>query len=61
MSKHYQVIVIGSGFGGKDVAVLAARAGLQVLLVEKEVSVAPVFIALVTPFELSTGVRDALM
>jgi hypothetical protein len=45
----------------KDVAVLAARAGLQVLLVEKEVSMAPVFIALVTPFELSTGVRDALM
>jgi dihydrolipoamide dehydrogenase len=36
MSEHYQVIVIGSGFGGKDIAVLAARAGLQVLLVEKE-------------------------
>ena len=36
MSEHYQVIVIGSGFDEKDVAVLAARAGLQVLLVEKE-------------------------
>jgi hypothetical protein len=28
---------------------------------KRKVSVAPVFIALVTPFELSTGVRDALM
>ena len=36
MSEHYQVIVIGSGSGGKDAAILAARAGLQVLLVEKE-------------------------
>jgi len=36
MSEHYQVIVIGSGCGGKDAAILAARAGLQVLLVEKE-------------------------
>jgi dihydrolipoamide dehydrogenase len=36
MSEHYQVIVIGSGSGGKDAAMLAARAGLQVLLVEKE-------------------------
>jgi pyruvate/2-oxoglutarate dehydrogenase complex dihydrolipoamide dehydrogenase (E3) component len=32
MSEHYQVIVIGSGSGGKDAANLNARAGLRVLL-----------------------------
>jgi len=32
----YQLIVIGSGSGGKDAAILAARAGLRVLLVEKQ-------------------------
>ena len=36
MSEHYQLIVIGSGSGGKDAAILAARAGLRVLLVEKQ-------------------------
>jgi pyruvate/2-oxoglutarate dehydrogenase complex dihydrolipoamide dehydrogenase (E3) component len=36
MSEHYQVIVIGSGSGGKDAAMLAARAGLRVLVVEKQ-------------------------
>jgi dihydrolipoamide dehydrogenase len=36
MSYQYEIIVIGSGSGGKDAAILAARAGLQVLLVEKE-------------------------
>jgi dihydrolipoamide dehydrogenase len=36
MGEHYQVIVIGSGSGGKDAAILAARAGLRVLIVEKE-------------------------
>jgi dihydrolipoamide dehydrogenase len=35
MSYQYQLIVIGSGSGGKDAAILAARAGLRVLLVEK--------------------------
>ena len=32
LSEHYQVIVIRSGSGGKDAAILNARAGLQVLL-----------------------------
>jgi dihydrolipoyl dehydrogenase len=36
MSHQYQLIVIGSGSGGKDAAILAARAGLRVLLVEKQ-------------------------
>jgi dihydrolipoamide dehydrogenase len=36
MSHQYHLIVIGSGSGGKDAAILAARAGLSVLLVEKE-------------------------
>ena len=36
MSYQYHLIVIGSGSGGKDAAILAARAGLSVLLVEKE-------------------------
>jgi heterodisulfide reductase subunit A-like polyferredoxin len=36
MSAHYQVIVIGPGSGGKEAAILTARAGLQVLLVGKE-------------------------
>jgi pyruvate/2-oxoglutarate dehydrogenase complex dihydrolipoamide dehydrogenase (E3) component len=36
MNEQYQLIVIGSGSGGKDAAILAARAGLRVLLVEKE-------------------------
>jgi dihydrolipoamide dehydrogenase len=36
MNHQYQLIVVGSGSGGKDAAILAARAGLGVLLVEKE-------------------------
>jgi dihydrolipoamide dehydrogenase len=36
VSEHYQLIVIGSGSGGKDAAILAARSGLRVLLVEKQ-------------------------
>jgi len=36
MIHHYQLIVIGSGSGGKDAAILGARAGLRVLLVEKD-------------------------
>ena len=36
MSYDYQLVVIGSGSGGKDAAILSARAGLRVLLVEKE-------------------------
>jgi dihydrolipoamide dehydrogenase len=36
MSYDYQLVVIGSGSGGKDAAILGARAGLRVLLVEKE-------------------------
>src|SRR6516164_6395216 len=36
MSHQYHLIVIGSGSGGKDAAILAAQAGLSVLLVEKE-------------------------
>ena len=36
MSYQYQLIVIGSGSAGKDAAILAARAGQRVLLVEKE-------------------------
>jgi pyruvate/2-oxoglutarate dehydrogenase complex dihydrolipoamide dehydrogenase (E3) component len=36
MNHRYQLIVIGSGSGGKDAAILAARAGLSVLLVEKQ-------------------------
>ena len=35
MSYDYQLVVIGSGSGGKDAAILSAR-GLRVLLVEKE-------------------------
>ena len=36
MNHHYQLIVIGSGSGGKDAAILGARAGLRVLLVERD-------------------------
>jgi dihydrolipoamide dehydrogenase len=36
MSYQFQLIVIGSGSAGKDAAILAARAGQRVLLVEKE-------------------------
>jgi dihydrolipoamide dehydrogenase len=36
MSYDYQLVVIGSGSGGKDAAILGARAGLRVLLVEKD-------------------------
>jgi dihydrolipoamide dehydrogenase len=36
MGSPYQPAVIGSGAGGKDAAILGARAGLRVVLVEKE-------------------------
>ena len=36
MSHQYQLIVIGSGSGGKDASILAARAGRRVLVVEKQ-------------------------
>lgn len=36
MSFPYQLAVIGAGAGGKDAAILGARAGLRVLLLEKE-------------------------
>jgi dihydrolipoamide dehydrogenase len=36
MSYHYRVIVIGSGSGGKDAALLAARAGKRTLLIESD-------------------------
>jgi dihydrolipoamide dehydrogenase len=36
MNHRYQLIVIGSGSGGKDAAILGARTGLRVLLVEKD-------------------------
>src|SRR5438132_9717199 len=36
MNHQCQLIVIGSGSAGKDAAILAARAGLGVLLVEKQ-------------------------
>ncbi len=36
MGYQYQLIVIGSGSGGKDAAILAARSGLRVLIVERE-------------------------
>jgi dihydrolipoamide dehydrogenase len=36
MTYPYQLVIIGSGAGGKDAAILGARAGLRVLLVEKE-------------------------
>ncbi|MGA8657048.1 MAG: FAD-dependent oxidoreductase [Chthoniobacterales bacterium] len=34
--KSYQVAVIGSGAGGKQAAILAARSGLRVVLIEKD-------------------------
>ena len=34
--KSYQVAVIGSGAGGKEAAILAARNGLRVVLIEKD-------------------------
>jgi hypothetical protein len=54
MDHHYQLIVIGSGSGGKDAAILGARTGLRVLLLEKDnlTWAVPVFIEAVTPFEL---------
>jgi dihydrolipoamide dehydrogenase len=35
-SKSYQLVVIGSGAGGKEAAILAARNGLRVVLVEMD-------------------------
>lgn len=35
--KSYQVAVIGSGAGGKEAAILAARNGLRVVLIEKDI------------------------
>src|ERR1700746_1574600 len=36
MSMDYDVLIIGGGAAGKDAAFLAARAGLETLLIEKE-------------------------
>ena len=36
MSMDYDVLIIGGGAAGKDAALLAARAGLETLLIEKE-------------------------
>jgi glycerol-3-phosphate dehydrogenase len=36
MSMDYDVLIIGGGAAGKDAAFLAARAGLEPLLIEKE-------------------------
>src|ERR1700724_2692089 len=60
MSEHYQVIVIGSGCGGMDAAILAARAGLQVLLVEKESLGGTCFHRGCNAIRASPGVRDAV-
>ncbi|HTC13542.1 MAG TPA: FAD-dependent oxidoreductase [Chthoniobacterales bacterium] len=36
MNRYHQLIVIGPGSGGRDTAILGARTGLRVLLVEKD-------------------------
>ena len=36
MNMHYQLAVIGSGSGGREAALVAARNGLRVVLIEKE-------------------------
>ncbi|PWT80578.1 MAG: hypothetical protein C5B58_11265 [Acidobacteria bacterium] len=36
MKKHYQLAVIGAGSGGREAALMAAKEGLNVLLVEKD-------------------------
>jgi len=36
MSNHYQVVVIGSGSGGREAALLAAQKGLQTAVVERD-------------------------
>jgi dihydrolipoamide dehydrogenase len=33
--KHYQLVVVGSGSGGNEAALVGAKEGLKVLLVEK--------------------------
>src|SRR5690348_3049183 len=35
MSDHYQVVVIGSGSGGREAALLAARKGLRTAVIER--------------------------
>jgi prolycopene isomerase len=40
---HYDVIVIGGGLGGLTVAAWLAKAGMKVLLIEKEVRVGGLF------------------
>jgi hypothetical protein len=53
MNHHFQLIVIGSGSGGKDAAVLGARAPAFEFCSWKRITwAAPVFIGAVTPFEL---------
>ena len=36
MKKHYQLAVVGAGSGGREAALVAAKEGLNVLLVEKD-------------------------
>jgi len=41
MTLDYDLVIIGGGTAGKEAALLAARAGLKTLLVEKESWAAP--------------------
>jgi dihydrolipoamide dehydrogenase len=36
MSNHYQIAVIGSGSGGREAALLAARHGLRTAIIERD-------------------------
>jgi hypothetical protein len=52
LSEHHQVIVIGSGSGGKEAAILTRPRWPPSFAPKGKPRAAPVFIAVVTPFEL---------
>ncbi|MBV8484042.1 MAG: FAD-dependent oxidoreductase, partial [Verrucomicrobia bacterium] len=36
VKRHYQLAIVGSGSGGREAALVAAKEGLKVLLIEKD-------------------------
>ena len=54
---HYQLAIVGSGSGGREAALVAAKEGLKVLLIEKDTLGEPVCITVAIRSEHCVRVR----